>query len=317
MQTPLNVGVDVAKDQVMVACAGATFVTRMIPNRPVALKTWLRTLPAGSRIGMEATGSYHQALADLAQGLGFVVYVLNPKDTRYYARGLGRRAKTDRVDAELIARYVAHEHTGLHPYLPPSADQRMLEQTLRRRAHLVRTRVALQATTRELQGFQSECRAVVEQLDALIVALEARLKQLLQTSPAQREALQRLRGIPGVGAIVGAALVAALQRLPFATADAFVAYTGLDPRPCDSGKKVGRRRLSKRGPAELRCLLFNAAMAGCKTKTWQTTYQRHRQRGLSSTEALVVLARKIVRVAWSIYHHQTTFDPAKTLPALT
>ena len=317
MQTPLNVGVDVAKDQVMVACAGATFVTRMIPNRPAPLKTWLRTLPAGSRIGMEATGSYHQALADLAQGLGFVVYVLNPKDTRYYARGLGRRAKTDRVDAELIARYVAHEHDGLHPYLPPSPEQRMLEQTLRRRAHLVRTRVALQATTRELHGFQSECRAVVEQLDALIVALETRLKQLLQTSPAQREALQRLRGIPGVGIIVGTALVAALQRLPFATADAFVAYTGLDPRPCDSGKKVGRRRLSKRGPSELRCLLFNAAMAGCKTRTWHATYQRHRQRGLSTTEALVVLARKIVRVAWSIFHHQTTFDPAKALPALT
>jgi transposase len=311
MQTLLNIGVDVSKDQVWVACAEGSFTTCPIPNRRAALKAWLCQLPGGSRIGLEATGSYHQVLADLAQQLGFVVYVLNPKDTRYYARGLGRRAKTDRVDAELIARYIAHEHAGLHPYLPPSPQQRLLDQTLRRRAHLVSMRVALLATTDELQGLEAECQAAVERLTALIVALEARLKQLLEASQEQQQALQRLRSIPGVGLIVGAGLIAALQRLPFATADAFIAYTGLDPRPCDSGKKVGRRKLSKRGPAYLRCLLFNAAMAGCATKTWQATYQRHRQRGLSTTQALVVLARKIARVAWSLHHHQATFDPAK------
>jgi transposase len=315
MQTPLNVGVDVAKDQVVVACAQASFATHPIPNRRSALLRWLHTLPAGSRIAMEATGDYHRTLADLADEMGLVVYVLNPKDTRYYAKGLGRRAKTDRVDAELIARYVAHEHPGLHPYLPSTPEQRLLDQTLRRRAHLVSMRVALRATTSELQGLEAECQAAVERLTALIAALEERLKQLLEASREQQQAVQRLRGIPGVGPIVGAALLAALQRLPFATADAFVAYTGLDPRPCDSGKKIGRRRLSKRGPADLRCLLFNAAMAGCSTKTWSATYQRHRRRGLSTTQALVILARKIARVAWSLYHHQTTFDPAKTIPA--
>ena len=315
MQTPLNVGVDVAKDQIMVACAQGSFAPHAIANRRTALLRWLRTLPTGSRIAMEATGDYHRTLADLAQDMGLVVYVLNPKDTRYYARGLGRRAKTDRVDAELIARYIAHEHPGLHPYVPATPEQRLLDQTLRRRAHLVSLRVALLATTDELQGLEAECQAAVERLTALIAALEARLKRLLEASQPQQQALQRLRSIPGVGLIVGAALVAALQRLPFATADAFVAYTGLDPRPCDSGKKIGRRRLSKRGPAYLRCLLFNAAMAGCSTSTWRSTYQRHRQRGLSTTQALVVLARKIARIAWSLYHQQATFDPAMTVAA--
>jgi transposase len=315
MQTPLNVGVDVAKDQVMVACAQGSFATHSIPNRRTPLLGWLHTLPAGSRIGMEATGDYHRSLADLAHGIGLVVYVLNPKDTRYYARGLGRRAKTDRVDAELIARYIAHEHPGLHPYMPASPEQRLLDQTLRRRAHLVSMRVALLATTEELQGLETECQAAVERLTALITALEARLKQLLESSQERQQAVRQLRSIPGVGPIVSAALVAALQRLPFPTADAFVAYTGLDPRPCDSGKKIGRRRLSKRGPAYLRCLLFNAAMAGCSTKTWHSTYQRHRQRGLSTTQALVVLARKIARIAWSLHHHHAVFDPAKAIPA--
>lgn len=315
MQTPLNIGVDVAKDQVMVACAQASFATHSVPNRRAALLSWLRTLPAGCRIAMEATGDYHRTLADLAHGMGFVAYVLNPKDTRYYAKGLGRRAKTDRVDAELIARYIAHEHPGLHVYAPSSPQQRLLDQTLRRRAHLVSMRVALLATTEELRGLEAERQAAVEHLSLLIAALEARLKQLLEASQEQQQAIRRLRSIPGVGPIVGAALIAALQRLPFTTADAFIAYTGLDPRPCDSGKKIGRRRLSKRGPAYLRCLLFNAAMAGCSTKTWRSTYQRHRQRGLSTTQALVVLARKIARVAWSLNHHQATFDPAKAIAA--
>lgn len=316
MQSPLNIGVDVAKDHVVVACADASFTPRSIRNSRVALSAWLRHLPAGSRIGLEATGSYHQCLADLAHALGFAVLVLNPKDVHYYAKGLGRRAKTDRVDAEVIARYVAHEHQKLHAYVPPSPEQRLMEQLLRRRARLVSLRVALQATMAELGSCRAQTEAVVRHLDALVVALEAQLQRLLKHSEASRQAQQRLQSIPGVGLIVGASLSVALQRLPFKSADAFVAFAGLDPRPRDSGKKVGRRKLSKRGPAELRRLLFNAAMAGSRTKAWQPFYLRHRQRGLATTEALIVLARKIARTAWSVFYHQTTFDPAR-LQALT
>ena len=316
MQTPLNIGVDVAKDQVVVACDDSTFTPRSIRNCRTALSAWLRRLPAGSHIGLEATNVYHQCLADLAHAMGFAVFVLNPKDLHHYAKGVGRRAKTDRVDAEVIARYVAHEHQKLHAYVPPSPEQRLMEQLLRRRARLVSLRVALQATMAELSCCRTQSKAVVRQLDALVAALEAQLKQLLKHSETSRQAQLRLQSIPGVGLIVGAGLSVALQRLPFKSADAFVAFTGLDPRPCDSGKKVGRRRLSKRGPSELRRLLFNAAMAASCTKAWKSFYQHHRQRGLASTEALIVQARKIARTAWSVFHHQTSFDPAR-LRALT
>jgi transposase len=311
MQIPLNIGVDVAKDQVVVACDDTSFTPRSIRNCRTALSAWLRRLPAGSRIGLEATNVYHQCLADLAHALGFAVFVLNPKDLHHYAKGVGRRAKTDRVDAQVIARYVAHEHQKLHAYIPPSPEQHLMEQLLRRRARLVSLRVALQATMAELGSCRAQSKAVVLQLDALVAALEAQLKQLLKHSETSRQAQLRLQSIPGVGLIVGAGLSVALQRLPFKSADAFVAFTGLDPRPCDSGKKVGRRRLSKRGPSELRRLLFNAAMAGSCTKAWKPFYQHHRQRGLASTEALIVLARKIARTAWSVFHHQTSFDPTR------
>ncbi len=214
-------------------------------------------------------------------------------------------------------RYVAHEHQKLHAYVPPSPEQRLMEQLLRRRARLVSLRVALQATMAELGSCRAQSKAVVLQLDALVAALESQLKGLLKHSEASRQAQLRLQSIPGVGLIVGAGLSVALQRLPFESADAFVAFTGLDPRPCDSGKKVGRRRLSKRGPSELRRLLFNAAMAGSRTKAWKPFYQHPSPAWAGfRLEALIVLARKIARTAWSVFHHQTNFDPTR-LHALT
>ena len=112
------IGVDVAKAEVVVCCHGSA-ATTPLPNTPQALRAWLKTLRPGSRIGLESTGSYHETLARLAHRAGMVVYLLNPKDVRYYARSVGERAKTDRVDARILARYIAREHEALHPWQPP------------------------------------------------------------------------------------------------------------------------------------------------------------------------------------------------------
>ena len=107
MQTPavvLNIGADVAKDEIVVACSEGSFPVRQVANQRPALLAFLKGLPAGSRIGVESTGTYHELFAGLAIQLGFLVFLLNPKDTRHYAKAVGLRGKTDRVDAELIAR---------------------------------------------------------------------------------------------------------------------------------------------------------------------------------------------------------------------
>ena len=112
MQTPavvLNIGVDVAKDEIVVACSEGSFPVRQVANQRPALLAFLKGLPAGSRIGVESTGSYHELFAGLAHQLGFLVFLLNPKDTHHYAKAVGLRGKTDRVDAELIARMIAHD----------------------------------------------------------------------------------------------------------------------------------------------------------------------------------------------------------------
>ena len=317
MQTLLNVGVDVAKETVVVACAAHSFPVHDLTNQRTPLLAWLKSLPAGSRIGLESTGGYHELLADLAHAQGYTVYLLNPLDTRHYARAMGNRAKTDRVDAELIARLIAQEHTRLRPYIPPTADQRRLDRLLKRRAKLTAIKGALHLTMRNLHGFAAELKAVICKLDVLIARIDAAMSVIAARSPQYAETQQRLQTIVGVGPLVGTALANTLERVPFRNADALVAFIGYDPRANDSGHKAGRRRLSKRGPSELRRLLFNAAMSAIKTRTWKPIYEHYRAKGWSTTASLVIIARKIARAAWSIHHYRTTFNPERITKCLT
>lgn len=311
MQSTLNVGADVAKDEIVVACADNSFPPRSILNQRRPIVEWLKSLPKASRLGVESTSRYHELLADLAQAKGLTVFLLNPRDTRHYAKALGQRAKTDRIDAQLIARYVAHEHGYLLPYKPPTKEQRRIDQLLKRRAKLSSARAALRQTFNGIDGFVPELKAVLAKLDKLIKKIDSALTQCCEHCPAQAKTQQLLQTIDGVGPVVSMSLANLMQRLQFKTSDAIVAFTGYDTRVYDSGQKTGRRRLSKRGPSELRRLLFIAAMAAAKTKLWRPVYTHYRDKGLSTTASLCILARKILRIAWSIHKYQLPFDPQR------
>ena len=321
MQTPsiaLDIGADVGKDEIVIACAEGAFSRRKVRNRRTELSAWLKSLPAGSRIGMESTGIYHERLAETAHKLGFVIFVLNPKDVRHYAKGLGLRGKTDRVDAELIARMVAREHEKLHRWIPLTSEQRQIDRLLKRRAKVSRIRVALNQSLKGLTGFGADLKTVDERMDRLVKRIDAKVKALIEANKDRKQQYARLRKIAGLGGlVVRSSVLNTLERVPLHSADAFIAFTGLDPRPDDSGHHVGRRRLSKRGPSELRRLLYIAAMAAVKTKLWKPIYEHYRAKGLSTTAALVVIARRIARTAWSIYTHKTDFDPKRVALALT
>lgn len=311
MQTetrPLNIGADVAKDEIVVACEERHFTPHGIANRRPALAAFLKAVPPGSQIGMESTGSHHELFATLAHKMGFVVFVLNPKDTRHYAKAMGLRGKTDRVDAKLIARFVDREHAKLHPWIPPTPEQRQLGRLLKRRAKLSTIKAALAQSLKGLTGFSAELKALRERIQHVIVCIDAKIKTLIAASTERQQAYTRLLSIPSVGSVVGSGILIHLERLPFRDADAFVAFSGLDPRPDDSGHHHGRRRLSKRGPGELRRLLYVAAMSAARTEAWKPIYKHYLAQGLPTTAALVILARRIARTAWSIYSHKTTFD---------
>ena len=309
-QTVWHFGADVASTHLDIAVHGDKAGVQRIANSAPAIAQWLAQVPPGSSLAMESTGRYHLLLARLAHAQGLQVYVLNPRDVSHYARGVGQRGKTDRLDAQVIARYLAHEHAQLRSWQPVLPALAELDSLLRRRAALVRHQGAL----RQSMGEDPVARALLPQVMAplaqVLQTLDKRIAQVAQGIEGAQQALGSITSVPGLGALSGAALLVLFTRLAQASADAVVAFTELDPRPMDSGHKRGVRRLSKRGPPELRRLMFNAAMSASRTAAWREVYAREIAKGLPRTAALVVLARKLVRVAFSLFKNRTTFDPA-------
>jgi transposase len=305
---------DVSKEGLVIAEYQARGVVP-IANRVADIKAWLASLPAGSVIGMEATGNYHRRLADLAYIGGFIVYVLNPHDFHFYAQSVGARGKTDPLDAHLLARYLAHERSHLHPYqTAPSWCEQVL-QLLERRALLVSSRQALQQSLADISGLGEQKRQLFASIAGLITSIDEQLAQLTAGEPTRRDLHRRLRTICGVGPLVAGLLTALFERFSFRHADSLVAYLGLDPRPDESGQHRGRRRLSKRGNPEWRRLLVAAAMSAARAKVWRDYVAHCRSKALPPTAIHVVLARKLLRIAFALHKSGQTFTPPSPLGA--
>ena len=300
------VGCDVSRDWVDVHTQDRE---ARIANNAASIGAWAKQLPPGCRVGMEATGTMHELLALKLVEREHIVYVLNPRWVHQYAKGLGLRGKTDRGDAAVIARFVAAEWSHLKQYEPPSAMQRELRALLLRRAELVKLKTA----TRMSLG--AEAAELLAAFDKVLERIQVRIAQLIAGVAEWRELASRLRTEPGVGPVVAAHLVQVLTRFPFTTADAFIAHTGLDPRPNDSGQKRGRRRLTHHGDATLRTMLFMAAISACKVPAWRALYESGKQKGLPSTACYVIVARKLARIAFSLFKSGQNYDPRLALAA--
>ncbi|MBK8816048.1 MAG: IS110 family transposase [Methylococcaceae bacterium] len=309
MTSEMLIGIDVAKDELVID-SELGIVT--IANTAKAIDKWLKTLPAESYIGLEATGAYHQLLCERAVSMGKVVYLLNPRDMRHYALGLGRRGKTDRVDAQMIRRFITAERGHLRPYQPASTTQHQLALLQRRRATVVKHRQALQKALRSVSELEEPLRDALTAVDGLLTRIDQQLDSLLTLQPALKADARRLESIPGIGRQTSTQLAVLFDRVPLSHSDADVAFVGLDPRASDSGQKRGRRRVSKRGPSELRRLLYNCAQAATKTAVWKPYYQALRAREFSATQALVIISRKLLRIAFSLWKQTgAKFDAQK------
>lgn len=313
MQSVLNLGADIDSRFIVVACAARSFAPHKIENERKSIARWLCQLPRGTRLGMESTGAYHELLADTAHKAGLQVFVINPRQLRRYAEGVGNRGKTDRVDAQVIARYVEREHAELYAYAPPSKEQRTLARLASRRATLVKAKDMAGQSLRGLRGIERERHTVIAAIDRTIAKLERLIERALVQLPIAARAAAHIETIPGFGKLTSTYLAHRFTRLPYTTGDAAVAQTGLDPRADDSGKRHGRRKLSKAGPSEQRRLLFNCGRVAARVAVWRPYYEAQLAKGLSTTAAALILARKMVRVAFALYKHDRPFDPSYLL----
>jgi len=300
----IEVGCDISMDWIDVCVLEPPRHFR-VANKPKPVERLARELPPGSRIGMEATGTMHQLLADALCAAGHTVYELNPRWVHRYAGGVGVRGKSDRGDAMVIARYVHAEGAHLHPYRSPTPQQREIRTLLHRRAQVMKLKTASR------QSLGDQANEVVQTFKQLVKDIDRRIATLLGADPQWKGLAAKLRRIPGVGPLVAAHLVEALARRPFEAVKAFIAYTGMDPRPNDSGRKKGIRRLTHHGDAHLRAALFMGAMAACKVARWRAVYEHNRRKGLPSTAAIIVVARKLARVAFCLFKTGQDYDPER------
>jgi transposase len=301
------VGVDVSKSSL--SCSiHALPGSCEVANERTAIMTWLATLPPGALIAVESTGRYHQLLVSLAHASGRRVFVLNARDVFFYAKALGARGKSDRSDARIIARYLAEHHESLHSWTPAAHAQERLTKLLRCRAGVTAKRESLRQVLREVAGLDSS--HVEKQFNALLSDIDNQIATLLEQDELLCRKSTELRTITGFGPQGSAMLTALFSRIEFSNADAVVAYSGLDPRANDSGTKVGRRRLSKRGDPQLRRQLYLAAFSATHSKALGPLYRSIKAKGFKPTQALVILARKLLRVAWAVWKSGKPFDPS-------
>lgn len=231
-----------------VACDGKLV---RIDNTRNAIRSFVKGVPAGSVMAMESTNKYHLAMADLCHAGGVVVYVVNPRMTHHYREALNLRGHTDELDARTICSYIKHHHAALRAYVPKSDDQRRLQSLIRRRSKLTAVRVQLQQSIGDIRELKSDLDAVVKRIDKMIAQIDVMIDKHLEGN----EGRERLATIKGVGRVVSAVLVADLDAGQFTSADAFVAFYGIDPAPNDSGKSKGKRKISKKGHRLGRSLL--------------------------------------------------------------
>ncbi|BBP57683.1 transposase [Pseudomonas sp. St316] len=301
------VGVDVAKDELVIYHAESDRLETIL-NTKAAIKKWLKALPAPVSVAIEATNIYHQEFADLAYAQGCVIYMIGGYELSHYRKGVKVRAKTDALDARLLVRYLNNEGHQLHPWTPPSPLYCRLISLFRRRAALVQARVSLKQSWANEPLLKTAFENQISAMQRLEVLLEKTIQTQLQDA-GLGDQLKRCMKVEGIGLLSGARLLTALQRGDFRNADAFIAFLGLDLRIADSGKKKGRRCLSKRGDPEARRLMHNAAMSARRTAAWKGFYEALRARGLSTTEALVALARKLARVVFALLKNQSEYLP--------
>jgi transposase len=300
------VGVDVAKDELVIYHAERD-LQEAIPNTKTAIKQWLKALPAKVAIAIEATNVYHLLFADMAHETGCVVYMVGGYELSHYRKGVNVRAKTDALDARLLARYLKNEAEELHPWTPPSPLYRQLLSLFRRRAALVQARTSLTQSWANEPLLKTSFAAQVKSMQRLEALVEKMIKSLLEKA-GLLGTLKRCMQVEGIGFLTAARLLTTFERGTFRGSDAFIAFLGMDLRVSKSGQKDGRRSLTKRGDSEARRLLYNAAMSASRTAAWKPFYEQQRARGFSTTQALVILGRKLARVVFALLKNQSEYQ---------
>jgi transposase len=307
------IGMDVAKAQLEFACRSSG-ATGTVPNADGGIAQLVEQVQAlaPALIVLEAPGGYEAAVVAALATAGLPVVVANPRQVRDFARGTGQLAKTDAIDAQVLALFAERVRPAPRPL--PDESAQALDALLTRRRQLVEM---LTAERNRLLGARP---AVRRDLQQHIRFLERRLREAdddLQTavkvSPLWRVKDDLLRSVPGVGRVVSLTLLAELPELGRLSHKEIAALVGVAPLNRDSGTLRGKR-LVYGGRAPVRAVLYMAALVASKCNpVIRTFYQRLRAAGKPAKVALTACMRKLLTILNAIARSERPWQPERTL----
>lgn len=316
MSTPVegpSVGIDVSKDRLDVA-VGPTGVARGFAHDPAGHREIVEHLRAvaPARVVLEATGGYERSIVAALAAAGLPVIVINPRRAREFARAAGVLAKTDRLDAGVLALYAERLRPPFRPLSSP--QQQALEDLVARRAQMVGM---LTQEKNRLQ--QASSRRIERSIEAIIKALrkqidntEEEIAREIESSPVWKDAAERLDSVPGVGFKTVSVLLAALPELGTLSRQRIAALAGLAPINRDSGTMRGKRSIGG-GRADVRTALYMAALTAVRhNPTLQKFYQRLLETGKPKKVALTAAAHKLLTILNAMAREKNSWRPPVT-----
>jgi transposase len=299
-------GVDVASQKLDLGCCGADDV-ETFENSVDGIGRLLDRLAADpvARIVVEATGGYETALVVRLDEAGLPVVVINPRQLRAFATAVGELAKTDQIDARMIARFGRDVRPEVRPI--PAEKQRLLADLAARRQQLLELRTAeanrrQQTVRRELQH---SIDAVLKVLDEQLAEVDRQLAELIHMDSAWQQRDRLLQSVKGLGPVTSLVLVAELPELGRLDHKQIAKLVGVAPLNRDSGKQRGRRVIVG-GRAAVRSALYMAAFNAMRCNPQiREFYLRLRQAGKAYKVAITACMRKLLTILNAMIRDQT------------
>jgi len=312
-------GIDIAKLKFNVCLINPQGKLRhkVFPNNATGceqLKGWLtRQGVKQVHACLEATGTYGEALALFLHEAGHIVSMVNPAATKAFAQSRLSRTKTDRVDAELIARFCLAQEPPAWTPLP--IEVRELQALVRRLESLIEMRVMEEnrlSSGITVDSVRQSVEELLAYLNQQIKRTEELIRNHINSHPGLKQQSQLLDSIPGIAETTAALLLSEITDITqYRSARQVAAYAGLVPRERQSGTSIrGRTRLSKIGNARLRRALYFPAITALRCSPFfQAWAEGLLKRGKSKMSVICAVMRKLVHLAYGVLKSGKEFDP--------
>jgi len=333
MSTALYVGIDVSMEHLDVALATTAKSQQSLDRFENERKGWrklARQLKAQVKaaqaevvhVVLEPSGGYEKAFVAFAHQQAWRVSLVNPWQVRRFIEGQGVRAKSDRIDALMLAHFAASNQPAAQEPMDEGAAE--LAELIERRQDLEklqqaeRNRLALvQRKPRTPRAVRQSLQRTLQALEEELQAIEAAINELLKARTALEQQRHLLQSIPAIGQKLSLEMLVLCHHFWAHTAGKgsakqLVAFLGLDPKPHESGKSKPHAAISRQGNSRLRAMLYCGALGGVSGHNPLRAWYHHLlARGKPKKVALVACSRKVLTWVWTLFTANLPFDPTR------